>query len=34
MLDGKEVYMSRDNVREQIYRKLDLLRNLSAVTVS
>lgn len=32
-VDGKDVFLSKDHIKEQIYRRLDLLKNLSAVTV-
>lgn len=33
-IDGKDVYLGHEHIREQIYTKLDLLKNLSAITVS
>lgn len=32
-VDDKDVYLSKNHIKEQIYRRLDLLKNLSAVTV-
>lgn len=34
LIDRKDVCMSQDFIKDQIYRKMDQLRNLSAVTVS